>query len=106
MIDRLHDRMNWIVSVLLFQGRIRQLLDEREINTRQYAILAQLLTLPLPVPLERLRQSPWYQALYLQRRDKTKQRDLRMLRERGLVRLEAGRVWKVYSISTQVSDCP
>lgn len=106
VIDRLHDRMNWIVSVLLFQGRIRQLLDEREINTRQYAILAQLLTLPLPVPLERLRQSPWYQALYLQRRDKTKQRDLRMLRERGLVRLEAGRVWKVYSISTQVSDCP
>lgn len=113
VIDRLHDRMNWIVSVLLFQGRIRQLLDEREINARQYAILAQLLTLPLPVPLERLRQSPWYQALYLQRRelylqrrDKTKQRDLRMLRERGLVRLEAGRVWKVYSISTQVSDCP
>jgi hypothetical protein len=77
----------------LFQGRIRQLLDERKINARQYAILAQLLTLPSPFALERLRQSPWYQALYLQRGDKTKQRDLRQLRELGLVRLEAGRVW-------------
>ena len=93
VIDRLHDRMNWIVSVLLFQGRIRQLLDERKINARQYAILAQLLTLPSPFPLERLRQSPWYQALYLKLGDKTRQRDWRQLRELGLVRLEAGHVW-------------
>ncbi len=93
VIGRLHDRMNWIFSVLLFQGRIRQLLDEREINARQYAILTQLLSLPSPFALERLRQSPWYQALYLQRGDKTKQRDWRQLRERGLVRLDAGQVW-------------
>jgi len=46
-----------------------------------------------PVPLDRLRQSPWYQALYLKRGDKTRQRDLRKLRELGLIRLGAGQVW-------------
>ena len=93
VINRLHDRVNQIVFVLLFESRIRQLLDEREINARQYAILAQLLTLPPPVSLEQLRRSPWYQALYLQRGDKTRQRDWRQLRERGLVRFDAGQVW-------------
>ncbi|MDG4551170.1 MAG: Fic family protein [Candidatus Contendobacter sp.] len=92
VINRLHDRVNLIVYVLLFQSRIRKLLDVRKINTRQYTILAQLLTLPPPVSLERLRQSPWYQALYLQRGDKTRQRDLRQLRERGLIHIKADQV--------------
>ena len=93
VINRLHDRVNLIVSVLLFQSKIRELLDVKKINTRQYTILTQLLTLPPPASLERLRQSPWYQALYLQRGDKTKQRDLRQLRELGLVRSKADQVW-------------
>lgn len=93
VINRLHDRVNLIVSVLLFQNRIRQLLDEKAINARQYAILTQLLTSPSPVSLEWLRQSPWYQALYLKLGDKTKQRDLRALRELELMRVEAGLVW-------------
>ena len=93
VINRLHDRVNLIVSVLLFQSKIRELLDVKKINTRQYTILTQLLTLPPPASLERLRQSPWYQALYLQRGDKTRQRDLRQLRELGLVRSKADQVW-------------
>ena len=93
VINRLHDRVNRIVAVLLFERQIRQWLDAREINTRQYTILTQLLTLPPPVSLERLRQSPWYQALYLQRVDKTRQRDLRQLRELGLIRIKADQVW-------------
>lgn len=93
VINRLHDRVNQIVAGLLFESRIRQLLDEKEINTRQYTILTQLLTLQPPISLDRLRQSPWYQALYLKLGDKTQQRDLRQLRERGLVRLEAGQIW-------------
>ncbi len=93
VINRLHDRVNQIVAGLLFESRIRQLLDEKEINTRQYTILTQLLTQKPPVSLEQLRQSPWYQALYLKLGDKTQQRDLRQLRERGLVRLEAGQIW-------------
>lgn len=38
-------------------------------------------------------KSPWYRALYLERGDKTQQRDLHKLRELELVRLEAGRIW-------------
>lgn len=93
VINRLHDRVNAIVSILLFESRIRQLLDRKEINVRQYTILTQLLTQKPPVSLDRLRQSPWYQALYLQRGDKTRQRDWRQLRELELIRLEAGEVW-------------
>jgi Fic family protein len=93
VINRLHDRVNQIVAVLLFESRIGQLLERREINARQYTILSQLLTLPPPVPLDRIRQSPWYQALYLKRGDKTRQRDWRQLRELGLVRLGAGQIW-------------
>ena len=92
VINRLHDRVNQIVAGLLFESRIKQLLDGKEINARQYTILSQLLTLPEPVSLERLRQSPWYQALYLKRGDKTRQRDLRKLRELGLIRLVDQRV--------------
>ncbi|MFZ1640687.1 MAG: Fic family protein [Candidatus Contendobacter sp.] len=93
VINRLHDRVNQIVVVLLFESRIRQLLDEKEINTRQYTILTQLLTQKPPVSLEQLRQSPWYQALYLKLGDKTQQRDLHKLRELGLIRLGAGQIW-------------
>ena len=92
VINRLHDRVNQIVAGLLFESRIKQLLDGKEINARQYTILSQLLTLQPPVPLDRLRQSPWYQALYLKRGDKTRQRDLRKLRELGLIRLVDQRV--------------
>ncbi len=92
VINRLHDRANQIVAVLLFESRIKQLLDGKEINARQYTILSQLLTLQPPISLDRLRQSPWYKALYLKRSDKTRQRDLHKLRELGLVRLDDQRV--------------
>ncbi len=65
VINRLHDRVNQIVSVLLFESRIRQLLDEREINARQYTILTQLLTLPSPVPLERIAAKPLVSGVVL-----------------------------------------
>ncbi|MFO1372337.1 MAG: hypothetical protein U1F42_08050 [Candidatus Competibacteraceae bacterium] len=68
-------------------------MDGKEINAWQYTILTQLLIQKPPVPLDRIRQSPWYQALYLQRGDKTQQRDWCQLRELGLIRLEAGQVW-------------
>ncbi|MBM2828097.1 MAG: filamentation induced by cAMP protein Fic [Actinobacteria bacterium] len=88
-INRLHDRANFIVEILLFETQIKRDLDARDINVRQYTILTQLLAQGEPHPLDKLRQAPWYEALYVRRGDKTRQRDLHKLKEQGLVYLDA-----------------
>lgn len=85
-INSLHDRVNNMVSVLLYESDIRRALDDKQINPRQYTILSQLLYRgPPPLTLDEIRQAPWYTSLYLKRNDKTRQRDLRRLREMDLV---------------------
>lgn len=84
-INRLHDRVNAIVSVLLFETTIKRMLDNKEINLRQYAILNQVLERGKALPLDELRRSPWYVALYARLNDKTKQRDLKSLRDLKLL---------------------
>jgi len=92
-INRLHDRVNQIVKALLFQTQVRQLHDEKQLNTRQYTIISQLLRSGL-LPLAEMRRAPWYQSLYLQLTDKTRQRDLHRLRELGLVTVDRQeRLW-------------
>lgn len=92
--NRLHDRVNGIVAVLLFETQIKQLLDRKEINSRQYTMLSQLLARGKPMPLEEIRQAPWYGSLYLKLNDKTRQRDLRNLREMELLFLDSeNRIW-------------
>ena len=87
-INSLHDRVSVIVSRLLYESQIRRALAEKQINPRQYTILAQLLEKDRPLPLEEICQSPWYQSLYLKRHDKTRQRDLQNLRELEWVYLD------------------
>lgn len=85
MINRLHDRVNQMIKLRLFESHIRQLYDEKTLNARQYTLVSQLLAAGQPLPLAEMRRAPWYQSLYLQRTDKTRQRDLRQLRELKLV---------------------
>lgn len=93
-INQLHDRANVIVEILLFETQIKRALDSREINIRQYTILTHLLKHGEPQPIEKLRQAPWYESLYIKRGDKTRQRDLRKLKEKELVYLDAeGSLW-------------
>lgn len=87
-INSLHDKVNRMVTVLLFESNLRRLLDGKEINARQYTIVSQLLDKGRPVPLDEIRQSPWYTSLYLKLNDKTRQRDMRRLRELELVFLD------------------
>lgn len=84
VVNQLHDRVNQLIGVLLFRNRARDLLDSKNINTRQYTILMQLLASP-PLALDELRRAPWYASLYLKRTDKTRQRDLRGLRDAHLL---------------------
>ena len=80
--------------MLLYEREIRSALDQKAINTRQYTILTQLLDRPSALPLDAMRQAPWYQALYLKLNDKTAQRDLRSLREQAWLHLdENNRLW-------------
>lgn len=84
-INSLHDRVNLFAVTLLYESNIRRALDDKQINPRQYTILSQLLDRGRPLTLDEIRQAPWYTSLYLKRNDKTRQRDLRRLREMELV---------------------
>jgi Fic family protein len=93
-INRLHDRVNAIVRLLLFETRIKHLRDTKEINLRQYAILTQVMERGKPFQIDELRRAPWHEALYAKLGDKTKQRDLSGLREQELLVVdEKGLVW-------------
>ena len=96
-INGLHDRVNRMVGLLLFQSRCRELLDSKTINARQYTLLAQLLAQGWPLPMDRIRQAPWYVSQYLTLNDKTRSRDLKKLRELGLIQMdENSRLWPGY----------
>ncbi|TRZ52792.1 Fic family protein [bacterium] len=93
-INRLHDRVNIMVRLLLFETRIKHLRDTKEINLRQYAILTQVMERGKPLQIDELRRAPWHEALYAKLGDKTKQRDLSGLREQELLYVdEKGLVW-------------
>lgn len=87
-INSLHDRVNRLVAMLLYESNIRRALDEKQINARQYTILCQLLGRGRPPLLDEVRQAPWYTSLYIKRNDKTRSRDLRRLMEMELVFLD------------------
>lgn len=93
-INDLHDRVNDIIAMRLYESDIRRALDDKRINVRQYTIVSQLLDKGRPLPLEEVRQAPWYASLYLKLNLKTRQRDLRQLREMELVYLDTdNRLW-------------
>lgn len=97
-INNLQDRVNRLVATLLYESGIRRALDEKRINARQYTILCQLLDRGQPLPLDEVRQAPWYTSLYLKRNDKTRSRDLRRLREMELAFLDTDNaLWPGFS---------
>ncbi|MDV6343170.1 Fic family protein [Nitrosomonas sp. Is37] len=87
-INTLQDRVNQITALLLFEGKLRRMLEEKRINVRQYTIVSQLLGRGRSMTLEEIRQIPWYTSLYLKLSDKTRQRDLHHLCEMKLVFLD------------------
>lgn len=92
-VNNLHDRVNRLVAMLLYESNIRRALDGKQINVRQYTILAQILDKG-PLSLDEIRQAPWYASLYLKYNDKTRQRDMHRLREMELVFLDTeNRLW-------------
>lgn len=94
VLHSLHDRANRLVNVLLFEAGLRNRLERKELNARQYAIVTHVLKNGGPMQLDELRLAPWYRALYVRRTDKTRQRDLKRLREQHLLKQDKqGRLW-------------
>lgn len=93
-VNNLHEMVNRLVNMLLYESNIHHLLDNKQINTRQYTILSQILDKGQPLSLDEIRQAPWYTSLYLKRNDKTRRRDMNRLREMELVFLDTeNRLW-------------
>ncbi len=88
VINKLHDRVNEMVAHLLFLHQVRQALDDKHINQRQYAIVDFIMKAGRPVDPGKLRKETWYQALYEKLTDKTRRRDLERLRKHGLIQLD------------------
>lgn len=84
-IDRLHDRVNRMVSLLLYRNYLRDQLEARHINDRQYAIATAILENRQPLPLAELRAAPWHKAMYKKLTEKTQRRDFQKLRELKLI---------------------
>ncbi len=84
-LNKLHDRVNGLVKILLFENALKRMLDNKTINTRQHAIVSQLLLSAHSVQLETLRHSSWYVALYSKLTDKTRRRDLIRLSQLKLI---------------------
>jgi Fic family protein len=80
VVNQLHDRVNQLIAVLLFRNRARDMIEGKDLNARQYTILMQVLS-SKPMTVDEMRRAPWYTSLYLKRTDKTRQRDLRGLRD-------------------------
>ena len=88
VINTLHDRVNEMVAHLLFLHQVRQALDDKHINQRQYAIVDFVLKAGRPVTLRKLREETWYRALYEKLTDKTRRRDLDRLRQHKLIQVD------------------
>ncbi|MDD5035491.1 MAG: Fic family protein [Methylococcaceae bacterium] len=92
-LNSLHDRVNRMIAMRLYESDIRRALDEKQINARQYTIVSQLLDKG-QLSLDELRLSPWYTSLYLKLKDKTRRRDLLRLCELELAFLDTdNRLW-------------
>lgn len=93
-INQLHDRVNALVTLLVFESRLKRAHDEKTLNTRQYVIVSHILERGRPLPVTDMRKAPWYLALYEKKTDKTKQRDMSQLKESGWLLLDGNeRLW-------------
>jgi Fic family protein len=102
-INGLHDRVNRIIALLLYEITLRRVLDQKYINPRQYTIAAQIMDKGRPLTLEEIRQAPWYISLYLKLNPKTRQRDLLRLRELELVYLDgSNQLWPGFAKPNQI----
>jgi len=93
-LNKLHDRVNDLVKILVFENQVKRFWDEKKINARQYAIVSEILKSGKFIEFNELRRSAWYVALYLNLTDKTSRRDLTKLKDLNLIfQDDQNRLW-------------
>lgn len=94
VVNRLHERVNQMVKMLLYGAAVAQAVEQGQINARQHALVRLVRDQGRPFPLDEARKHPGYVAMYRGLTDKTQRRDLQKLRELRLLRLDSDqRLW-------------
>ena len=106
VLNRLHSIANELIGILLFKARIGNLLGSREINQRQYLLIASLLNEGVVdyTELRELKSYQWFQNIYSNVSKRTERRDLLKLNELGLLELEQNKKVRVRLRTARSSD--
>ena len=106
VLNRLHSIANELIGMLLFKARIGNLLGSREINQRQYLLIASLLNEGVIdyTELRELKSYQWFQNIYSNVSKRTERRDLLKLNELGLLELEQNKKVRVRLRTARSSD--
>jgi hypothetical protein len=82
-----------MVGARLQDASLRRMLDGKDINPRQYALVRHVIEAGMPIPGKVLRADPRYIALYARLTARTAARDLRQLVELGLLAQDSQGRW-------------
>lgn len=93
VINKLHNRVNTMVSGLLYQVQVNNMFQSKTINMRQLAILNNLLA--VDYDLNKLQSQPWYKGLYSKLTTRTQHRDLVQMIALDLIQVAKGKKIKL-----------
>jgi Fic family protein len=94
VIEKLHERVNAMVMVVLLQAELSHRMRSGEINKRQWAIAHKVLDGGAPVKLAEMQKQPWFIAMYAKSSNRTRDRDMQKLRALQLLHIDAsGYMW-------------
>ncbi len=85
VLNLLHNRVNRIIAMLLYETSLNAKLQSKDINMRQFTIVNNLLPHGTEYQLTNVQSQLWYQGLYQKLTPKTRARDLKGLVEEGLI---------------------
>ena len=85
VLNILHDRVNRIIAILLYESSLNVKLQNKNINMRQFMIVNNLLSHGVEHQLTNVQAQTWYQLLYRKLTTKTRTRDLKGLVEERLI---------------------
>ena len=78
-INNLHNRVNRMIHVVLFEAELKRLHDYKVVNDRQYSIVNEILEKGDVTSIDEMRKAVWYKALYNKLTAKTRARDMKQL---------------------------
>ncbi|MBN1377753.1 MAG: Fic family protein [Gammaproteobacteria bacterium] len=88
VINHLHDRVNVMVSFLLYEVKLNTLLQTKKINVRQYTIINNLLPKGTIHGVSNMQAQQWYTGLYKNLTPRTRYRDLERLSDFELLKID------------------